>query len=245
MAVLKISPTTSGATVKATGLPSTTSRYPYSWLIYYESKNIGGLSMESYPPSVSFNHMTTSDTLVLYTKRNSTSNTTIRENYSDYILGFQGDYNPTKLNESQIYNSNKLPVIDSTIKDKLNIDYGASLDLEKVPSPEPSPEPSPDPSPDPSPGFPSFPNMGDKLDFSPLYVTNIKDKFPFSLPWDFKRVIDIFDVEPIAPRFEVPLVTETIEIDFSYFEEWATIIRFFITIIFTSTLIFISTKLKG
>ena len=87
--------------------------------------------------------------------------------------------------------------------------------------------------------------MGDKLDFSPLYVTNIKDKFPFSLPWDFKRVIDIFDVEPIAPRFEVPLVTETIEIDFSYFEEWATIIRFFITIIFTSTLIFISTKLKG
>ena len=124
----------------------------------------------------------------------------------------------------------------------------------EVSEPITNPNPNPNPNPDNGEGsgegsgegnFPSFPNMGDSLDFSPLYLSNITEKFPFSLPWDFKRIIDMFDVEPVAPKFEVPLVTETIEIDFSYFEDWAMIIRFFIIIIFTSTLIFISTKLKG
>ena len=93
--------------------------------------------------------------------------------------------------------------------------------------------------------IPEFPSFGDSLDFSPLYMTNIKDKFPFSLPWDFKNLINMFDVDPVAPKFEVPFLGNNITLDFSYFEEWATIIRFFISISFTATLIFISVKLKG
>lgn len=93
--------------------------------------------------------------------------------------------------------------------------------------------------------IPSFPSFGDSLDFSPMYMTNIKDKFPFSLPWDFKNLINMFDVTPVAPKFDIPLLGQNISLDFSYFEEWATIIRFFISISFTATLIFISTKLKG
>ena len=93
--------------------------------------------------------------------------------------------------------------------------------------------------------LPSFPSFGEELDFSPLYMTNIKDKFPFSLPWDFKNLINMFDVDPVAPKFEVPFLGNNITLDFSYFEEWATIIRFFILISFNVTLIFISTKLKG
>ena len=93
--------------------------------------------------------------------------------------------------------------------------------------------------------LPSFPSFGDELDFSPLYMTNIKEKFPFSLPWDFKNLINMFDVDPVAPKFEIPFLGNNITLDFSYFEEWAIIIRFFILISFNVTLIFISTKLKG
>lgn len=93
--------------------------------------------------------------------------------------------------------------------------------------------------------LPSFPSFGNELDFSPLYMTNIKEKFPFSLPWDLKNIIDIFDVAPSAPKFETTFLGQNIILDFSYFEEWAVIIRFFISIIFTATLIFISTRMKG
>ena len=93
--------------------------------------------------------------------------------------------------------------------------------------------------------IPEFPSFGNSLDFSPLYMTNIKDKFPFSLPWDFKNLINMFDVDPVAPKFEVPFLGNNITLDFSYFEEWAIIIRFFILISFTATLIFIATKMKG
>lgn len=97
----------------------------------------------------------------------------------------------------------------------------------------------------PGTSIPSFPSFGEELDFSPLYMTNIKDKFPFSLPWDFKNLINMFDVDPVAPKFELPFLGNNITLDFSYFEEWALIIRFFISISFTATLIFISTKMKG
>ena len=239
------------------GFGGSTSSKPYTWNVYYNGKKILESWLHASPPLVCFTYSTETDQLHFLENPRHEIGTLIQSDYSKYIFGFNGDYNSDNLNSSIDYNVNKLPTIDSNIKDELNIEYGESLDLEKAPSPDPSPEPSPDPSPEPSPEpdpspdngngneFPSFPNMGDKLDFSPLYVTNINDKFPFSLPWDFKRIIDVFDVEPVAPSFEVPLVTETIEIDFSYFEEWALIIRFFILIIFTSTLIFISTKLKG
>lgn len=174
------------------------------------------------------------------------------------------EYNPTSPNvdtDNNIITIPSIPNISIPNSDSLpsSPPFNVSDPLE-IPSPNPGGDtdgdtnPGEDPGGDKNPGedngnngdnFPSFPNMGDSLDFSPLYLSNITEKFPFSLPWDFKRIIDMFDVEPVAPKFEVPLVTETIEIDFSYFEDWAMIIRFFIIIIFTSTLIFISTKLKG
>lgn len=92
---------------------------------------------------------------------------------------------------------------------------------------------------------PSFPSFGDSLDFSPMYLTNVTEKFPFSLPWDIGRLIQKFDVEPIAPIFDVPIVSETITLDLTEFSELASIVRFFVLICFILSLIFISTKLLG
>lgn len=93
--------------------------------------------------------------------------------------------------------------------------------------------------------FPSFPSFGDSIDFSPMYLSGITEKFPFSLPWDISRILNKFDVEPIAPKFEFPILGEKLVIDLTVFDEWANIVRFFVLIGFTSCLIFISTKLKG
>ena len=93
--------------------------------------------------------------------------------------------------------------------------------------------------------IPPFPSFGDSLDFSPMYLTNINEKFPFSLPWDIGRLIEKFDIDPKAPIFKVPIVTSEIELDLTIFDEWANIGRFFILIGFALSLILISTKLLG
>ena len=98
---------------------------------------------------------------------------------------------------------------------------------------------------DPDVIFPPFPSFGNSLDFSPMYLTNINEKFPFSLPWDIGRLIDKFVVEPKAPIFKVPIVTSEIELDLTIFDEWANIGRFFVLIGFALSLILISTKLLG
>lgn len=91
----------------------------------------------------------------------------------------------------------------------------------------------------------SFPSFGDALDFSLFELTGLSEKFPFSLPWDIKELLKTLDVEPKAPVFDVPIVTEKITVDLSQFDEWANIARWFITISFTVFLILISTKMKG
>ena len=92
---------------------------------------------------------------------------------------------------------------------------------------------------------PSFPNFGDSLDFSPMYLTNVTEKFPFSLPWDIGRLIQRFDVDPVAPVFDISIFSETITLDLTEFDELAAIVKFFVLIGFILSLIFISTKLLG
>lgn len=93
--------------------------------------------------------------------------------------------------------------------------------------------------------IPPFPSFGNSLDFSPMYLTNINEKFPFSLPWDIGRLIEKFDIEPKAPIFKVPIFTSEIVLDLTIFDEWANIVRFFVLIGFVLSLILISTKLLG
>lgn len=96
-------------------------------------------------------------------------------------------------------------------------------------------------------GVPPFPSFGDSIDFSPMYMTNINEKFPFSLPWDIGRLLGTLNAPEKAPIFKVPVpyTQEGFTIDFTMFEELASLIRFFALFGFIITLILLSTKLLG
>ena len=91
----------------------------------------------------------------------------------------------------------------------------------------------------------TFPSFGDSIDFSPLASSGITEKFPFSLPWDLGRLLGIFDVQPTAPIFKFPILGQSLVIDLTIFDEWASIGRFFVSISYVVFLIFITTKLKA
>lgn len=88
-----------------------------------------------------------------------------------------------------------------------------------------------------------IPEEFNSLDFTPLQNIGLSDKFPFSLPWDIKNSVVALSATPEAPQFEVPIVTEIINLDFSEFESWASIIRVFTTLIFVIGLIILTRRL--
>lgn len=88
-----------------------------------------------------------------------------------------------------------------------------------------------------------IPEEFNALDFTPLQNIGLADKFPFSLPWDLKNSVVALSATPEAPQFEVPIVTEIINLDFSEFESWASIIRVFTTLIFVIALIILTRRL--
>lgn len=84
-----------------------------------------------------------------------------------------------------------------------------------------------------------------ELDFTPFTGIILHEKFPFSLPWDLQRVISRFQAEPEAPKWEVPILEEVIEIDFSIFSSWANIVRVFLSIIYIVVLVIITKRFLG
>lgn len=84
------------------------------------------------------------------------------------------------------------------------------------------------------------------INFKPLIdaMSNFKEKFPFSLPWDFARIFEVFNVEPKSPNFELPFYNFSFGIDFSLVDLWIRMFRYFFYICFLLGLIFITNKLK-
>lgn len=83
------------------------------------------------------------------------------------------------------------------------------------------------------------------IDFSPLRDLALKEKFPFSLPWDLKGAINILVKPPAPPHFEIPILGNTIDIDFTQFESLASISRTFTTIIYIVFLIILTKRFIG
>lgn len=83
------------------------------------------------------------------------------------------------------------------------------------------------------------------LDFSPLQNLALKDKFPFSLPWDLQRVVGMLVAPGVAPRWELPIKGETLVIDLSQFDSLANISRNFLSIIFVVGLIIVTRRFVG
>jgi len=71
----------------------------------------------------------------------------------------------------------------------------------------------------------------------------IINKFPFSIPWDLKRAVDMMQATAVVPVFEIPFVIpsinfeESITIDLNQFEYLAKIVRWFTLAIFMLGLI--------
>lgn len=79
----------------------------------------------------------------------------------------------------------------------------------------------------------------------------IKNKFPFSIPWDIKNAIASLVATPEAPKWTINFPGNIfigggqVVIDFAMFDTWAKILRWGLLIIFNITLILITRKVIG
>lgn len=76
-----------------------------------------------------------------------------------------------------------------------------------------------------------------EIDLEPLKVETIKEKFPFSLPWDMQRIIEELAAEPEVPRWTVNILGNELVLDFAVFEPLAKIVRWAVVIMFIIGLI--------
>lgn len=108
-----------------------------------------------------------------------------------------------------------------------------------------------------------IPTVGDfnfdfsSIDFSPLMkgFDSFTKKFPFSLPWDFKRCIDLLDStakkyrneiersSEMAPVFEIDILGETLVLDFSPFIPLFGIVKIFVGLAYFVCLMLLTKKL--
>lgn len=78
-----------------------------------------------------------------------------------------------------------------------------------VPDPDPVPEPTPDP--EPIPGGENVEDINIKN-----YATDLRQIFPFCIPFDLIALLDALDAAPVAPKFEVPFKISTLNVDEKY-----------------------------
>lgn len=88
------------------------------------------------------------------------------------------------------------------------------------------------------------------LNFSPLMGIDIKEKFPFSLPFDLAGLYTSLQASPEAPKWVLKWGTTAtgtvdIPINFEQFEPWAIIVRWGVLIIFIIGLIIITRNMIG
>lgn len=123
-------------------------------------------------------------------------------------------------------------------------DVGIDVDVSNDPNPtwdgQPITEGAPETPPVGEPGLDLSVPSEPTLNFDPLKVNigSITNKFPFSIPWDLKRQLDVFNVQPDAPSFTLnfskfPGVNSNLTYDLSFekFNAIANIIRWFTTIL--------------
>lgn len=98
---------------------------------------------------------------------------------------------------------------------------------------------------------PSFPDNFQPEDFQPEdYKINLKDKFPFCLPYDAYKFLSCLAAEPQAPEFTWVIPLETfglenyeVELDFSAFDSAAGILRMMELFAFCVSLAFAGKKM--
>lgn len=91
---------------------------------------------------------------------------------------------------------------------------------------------------------PSIPTDSANIDFHGLNTIDLKEIFPFCIPFDLVAILEFLNREPIAPHFVLPFVFEplninyTFDIDFKDYEVLSNILRSFLTVIYIVALLF-------
>lgn len=135
--------------------------------------------------------------------------------------------------------------------------------LQKDPSvnPDPNPNPNPDPNPNPNPD-PDNPETPTPEEEASPYKADIREIFPFCIPFDLIHLLKVFEADAEAPVFEFPLDIEldnpwtgkkvvdyhhTFELDMSDYEPVIKILRIFQVVFFIIALMLITRQqmIKG
>lgn len=80
------------------------------------------------------------------------------------------------------------------------------------------------------------------------YQVDLKDIFPFCIPFDFIELLGVLDAQPRAPCFTFPVVIpaldyrEDVELDLSIFDDVARVIRLCEKVSFILFLMFVTSK---
>ena len=133
--------------------------------------------------------------------------------------------------------------------------YLASLQTKTNPDPGTSPKPEPDPKPSvtPTPGKPDSGDTGSDSD-KESFTADLKELFPFCIPFDLIHALKILSADPETPYFEVPVkihsfgidVDYTFVLDFEQFNMIAKVLRTVETLGFIVLLIWVTRDLiKG
>lgn len=164
------------------------------------------------------------------------------------------------------------PEPEPTKKPEVNPNPGGGTDPNPKPSASPTPavnpdpggdggtdpDPNPDPNPDPDP---DNPDPTPEEEASP-YKADLREIFPFCIPFDLVHLIKVFEAEPEAPVFKFPLDIELdnpwtgekvvdyhheFELDMSDYEPVIKILRIFLVIFFIVGLMMITRQqmIKG
>ena len=138
----------------------------------------------------------------------------------------------------------------------VNPDPGGGTD------PDPNPDPNPNPDPDnPDPDNPDNPDPTPEEEASP-YKADLREVFPFCIPFDLIHLLKVFEADAEAPVFEFPLDIEldnpwtgekvvdyhhTFKLDMSDYEPVIKILRIFQVVFFIIALMLITRQqmIKG
>lgn len=128
-----------------------------------------------------------------------------------------------------------------------NPDMNPVVDPAAEPVPDPGTDPVPNPGTDPTTDPVTDPWTSPKapetatIDWTPLLNdADLTKKFPFSIPWDLKAQLSVFNVSPVAPKFNVDVpkfitigslvIPLKFSVDLAQFDRIATLARWFLTI---------------
>lgn len=132
-----------------------------------------------------------------------------------------------------------------------------ALDPIYIPSPDahPIPNPGENPGTNPKPGTGTDPDPGGDTNQDPEidldendYKVDLRGIFPFCIPFDFVALLNVLDADPVAPKFNFPVVIpaldyeKTVVLDMSIFDDVAKVMRVCEKVSFLIFLMFATSK---